>query len=192
MKRAGFILAGGRSSRMGTDKALLPWQNTTIVEHMAQTVRSVADSVTLIGEPGRYRNLGLPCIADIRPGLGPLAGLETALSAAQTRWSVVLPCDMPGVGADVLAMLCEVAGRSNSRAVLLRDSNGTVHPLCGLYRRDCLPDIQRALDAGQLRLMEVVERIGPEYIGIAFCIPNINTPEQWSAAVHCGESVHGN
>jgi molybdopterin-guanine dinucleotide biosynthesis protein A len=177
---------------MGTDKALLPWRHITMVEQAAQILRSVADSVTLVGEPERYRNLGFPCIADLRPGLGPLAGLEAALSTTQTLWSVVLPCDMPGVDASVLAMLCDSAGGSSSKAVLLRDVKGIVHPLCGLYRRDCLTEIQRALDAGQLRLMDVVKGIGPAYVDIACSVTNINTPEQWSAAVHCSESFHGN
>jgi molybdopterin-guanine dinucleotide biosynthesis protein A len=177
---------------MGTDKALLPWKNTTFVEYSAQVMRSVADSVTLIGEPGRYGKLGLPCIADLRSGLGPLAGLETALSFTETRWSVVLPCDMPGVDARLLAMLCHASAASRAKAVLLRDSKGVVHPLCGLYRRDCLKDVQRALDAGRLRLMDVVEGLGPAYVDIAYSVPNINTPEQWSAAVQYSESLHGN
>lgn len=177
---------------MGTDKALLPWQNTTIVEHVVQIMRSVADSVTLIGEPDRYRKLGLSCIADIRPDLGPLSGLETALSVTKTRWNMILPCDMPGIDAAVLSMLCQAANGSKSKAVLLRDSGAAVHPLCGLYRRDCLPTIQRALDIRQLRLMTVVESLQPAYVDIPFCIPNINTPEQWGTAVLSSESFHGN
>lgn len=192
MKRAGFILTGGRSSRMGADKALLPWRNTTMVEYAAQIMGSVADSVTLIGEPERYRSLDLPCIADLRRGLGPLSGLETALSVAQTGWSVILPCDMPSIDATVLSMLCDSAGQSGSKTVLLRDSDGVVHPLCGLYRRDCLPEVRRALDTGQLRLMDVVARLHPAYVDIAFSVLNINTPEQWSAALRSCESFHGN
>jgi len=176
---------------MGTDKALLPWRNTTMVEYAAQIMRSAAGSVTLIGEPDRYRNLGLPCIADIRPGLGPLAGLETALSATQTCWNMILPCDMPGIDAGTLLRLCQAADRSSSQAVLLRDSEGVVHPLCGLYRRDCLPEIQSALDAGQLRVMDVAALLHPAYVDIAFSIPNINTPEQWTAAIHSCEPFHG-
>jgi molybdopterin-guanine dinucleotide biosynthesis protein A len=177
---------------MGTDKALLPWQNTTIVEYTAQILGLVAGSVTLIGHPDRYRKLGLPCVSDLRPGFGPLSGLETALSITKTHWSVVLPCDMPGIDSSILLMLCQAADQSSSKAVLLRDSDGVVHPLCGLYRRACLSDVQGALDAGQLRLMNVVERLGPAYVDIGFSIPNINTPEQWSAALGSRESFHGN
>ena len=163
-----------------------------MVEYAAQIMGSVADSVTLIGEPDRYRKLGIPCVADLRPGLGPLAGLETALSATQTCWNIILPCDMPGIDSSTLSSLCRMADQSSSKAVLLRDSDGLVHPLCGLYRRHCLPEIRSALDTGQLRLMDVVARLQAVYVDIAFSVLNINTPEQWSAALRSYESFHGN
>ena len=80
MRVAGFVLTGGLSSRMGQDKALLPMGSQTLCEHIADIVSTVASQVFLIGHPERYGHLKYKCIADLRPGLGPLSGLETALS----------------------------------------------------------------------------------------------------------------
>src|SRR5205814_2477042 len=66
MKRAGFVLVGGKSSRMGRDKALLPFQGSTLLEHIALHVAAAAGSVTLIGEPDKYRRLGFPVLTDNR------------------------------------------------------------------------------------------------------------------------------
>jgi molybdopterin-guanine dinucleotide biosynthesis protein A len=98
---------------------------------------------------------------------------------------------MPAIDSSTLSRICQAADRSSSQAVLLRDSEGVVYPLCGLYRRDCLPKIRCALDAGQLRVMDVAARLQPAYVDIAFSIPNINTPEQFTAAIHSCESFHG-
>lgn len=178
MLRASFILTGGKSLRMGTDKALLPWNQTTVVEHLAGIARAVAGSVTLVGEPSRYRHLGLPCLEDLRPGFGPLSGLETALSASEAAWNLILACDMPNVSAEILDRLFTCAAPSNALAVLLRDQSSQVHPLCAVYRQDCLPVIQRALDQGQFRLMNVAESLNPVYVDIDSTVSNINTPEE--------------
>lgn len=190
MLRAGFILTGGQSSRMGTDKALLPWSQTTVVEHLAGIARAVAGSVTLVGEPRRYRHLGMPCLADLRPGLGPLSGLEAALSATEAPWNLILACDMPDVAPELLERLFACTSDSNALAVLVRDQNSRVHPLCAVYHRQCLPVIQRALNQGQFRLMNVVEILNPIYLEINSTVHNINTPEE-RAAFCSPELQHG-
>ena len=72
--RAAYVLAGGRSSRMGRDKALLPVDGTTLIDHVASLARAVTNNVTIIAPPGRYRDLAYPVIADMREACGPLGG----------------------------------------------------------------------------------------------------------------------
>ena len=79
MQASGFVLAGGASKRMGQDKALLPYRGTTLVEHVAKTVREAAGSVALIGDPARLGQLGLPVFPDELPSCGPASGIYTAL-----------------------------------------------------------------------------------------------------------------
>ena len=74
MQASGFVLAGGGSTRMGRNKALLPFRGSTLVQHIAGIVRQAAGSVTLIGDPVQLAHLGLPVVADILPGSGPASG----------------------------------------------------------------------------------------------------------------------
>ena len=131
---------------MGRDKALLPWNGTTVAEHLAEMLRPFANPVTLIGEPSRYAQLNLPCLADLRPGLGPLAGLETALSTTKTDWNLILPCDVPQIDATILRQLLAPLHQTDVTTIVLRDGTGQMHPLCALYHRDCLAVVQRALN----------------------------------------------
>src|SRR5437763_12141966 len=103
--RAGFVLVGGASSRMGRDKARLPFRGRTLVEHIAAAVAEAAGSVTLVGAPERYQSLGLPIIPDTRPGEGPLAGILAALGASQAGWNLIAACDMPVISAPFLKSL---------------------------------------------------------------------------------------
>src|SRR6476619_4706690 len=92
---ASFVLAGGRSSRMGTNKALLPYRAGTLVERIAAEVQAAAGSVTVVGPPEIYAPLGLTAIPDLRPGLGPLGGIVTALTATAASLSLIVACDLP-------------------------------------------------------------------------------------------------
>src|SRR5690349_10891900 len=103
MQTAGFVLAGGASSRMGTNKAFLLFQGRTLLDIAISAVRDAAGNVSLIGPPDLYHHLGLPVTPDLRPNSGPLAGIETALThaaASGSAWTLVTACDMPRLTSD--------------------------------------------------------------------------------------------
>lgn len=181
MQAAGFVLVGGNSRRMGRDKALLPWHSGVLVEHIATRLGSVLKEVTLVGDPSRYAHLPLPCLPDLRPGLGSLAGIETALLASLAEWNLIVACDMPDLADHHLTRLLERAGQSGAKCLVTIDASGAIHPLCAMYRKTCLPVIQRALDAKSLRLMPVIEELHAEFVHSPAPIPNVNTPEEWEA-----------
>jgi len=87
MQASGFVLAGGASKRMGQDKALLPYRGTTLVEHVANTVREAVGMVALIGDPARLGSLGLAVFPDELPDSGPASGIYTALRITETDWT---------------------------------------------------------------------------------------------------------
>jgi molybdopterin-guanine dinucleotide biosynthesis protein A len=181
MRRAGFILTGGSSSRMGRDKALLPWGDSTVVEHLARLL--LAGTVTLIGQPQRYRHLAISCIPDLRPGWGPLGGIEAALASADTDAAcLILACDIPGVAGQWLVELFRRAESGNSLFTGIRDATGAFHPLCAVYLPQSLAIIQGALDSGERRLLQVVDRLNPAWIDAPDVLANINTSEEWQAA----------
>jgi len=154
--RAGFVLTGGASRRMGRDKALLAWEGAALVEHVAGRVREAAGSVTLVGAPERYAALGLPAIADRRPCAGPLAGIEAALAVTSAEWNLVVACDMPSVTTDFLAALLAEAERSSGDCLVPATPSGRLEPLCAVYRRGCLEPFKQALDGGVRAVVEAL------------------------------------
>src|SRR6185437_7990145 len=128
---AGFVLVGGRSLRMGRDKARLPLKSSLLIEDVTAKLGFVAQNVALVGESQRYRDLPFECLDDLRPGLGPLAGIETALASGRGELNLIVACDMPNIQIDWLRGLVRRAMNHESDCVVCRDTSGGVHPLCG-------------------------------------------------------------
>jgi molybdopterin-guanine dinucleotide biosynthesis protein A len=166
---------------MGRDKALLDWNSHTLVEDVAEKVRSVAGNVALVGPVERYRALELACMPDSRPGLGPLAGIEAAIESGRGNINLIAACDLPGLRTAWLRGLLQRAETAEARCVLLRDAEGRVQPLCGIYRKECLPVIRRALDEHRLRMREMAEELKASFFDVAGVLTNLNTPEDVTA-----------
>lgn len=166
---------------MGSDKALLPWNSRLLLEDIAATVVAAAENVALIGESTRYQHLGIDSFPDLRRGLGPLAGIETALLTGRGELNLILACDMPGVKSTWLHRLLKKAQETDALCLASRDPSGRVHPLCAVYRTECLPTVQRALDAGRLKLLDLLKDLDAATLEARQTISNINTPEEWTA-----------
>jgi len=180
MLRSGFVLSGGRSSRMGRDKALLQFQGATLISHVARAVEEAAGNVTLVGNPERYSFLGYPVVRDRVQGRGPLGGIYTALRVSSTAWNLVVACDMPGISAPVLTALLDGAGRSRARCVTASGCNGEAEPLCAVYHRDCLPVLAGALRDKRFRMKDLVKELDAEaQVVEPGTLANVNTPAEW-------------
>ena len=122
MSAAGFVLVGGRSTRMGRDKAFLTVghgaSEQTFVEHVAQAALGAVGNVTLVGAPERYQTLKYPVIPDRVADRGPLGGLFTALSATQADWNLILACDLPGITVEFLQNLLRLAEASDADCIV--------------------------------------------------------------------------
>ncbi|MEZ5353474.1 MAG: molybdenum cofactor guanylyltransferase [Bryobacteraceae bacterium] len=177
---AGFVLAGGQSSRLGRDKALLPYRGTTLLNHVAEQVRVAAGSATVIGNPDRYRKLGLAVLADGRPGMGPLAGIETALSAGLGEWNLVVACDMPNLEGEWLGGLMRAAADVDCDVLMGRSASG-LEPLCAVYHARALGAVSAALDAGVRKVTEALRSLQVAHFEIdnQRVTANVNTPEDW-------------
>lgn len=181
MSVAGFVLVGGRSLRMGRDKARLPVEPRLLVEDVAAKLSCIAQSVALVGDSRLYSDLEIACLDDLRRGCGPLAGIETALTSQRGELSLIVACDMPGLRVEWLEQLVTEASEEERICTVCRDAEGTVHPLCSVWKRNALPRLQRALDEGRLRVLDLIEELNPAYVSISEAIPNVNTPEEWIA-----------
>lgn len=182
--RAGFVLVGGNSSRMGSDKALLEFQGSTLAGRVAECVRQAAGNVTLVGPPERYRELGYNVIPDRAPGLGPLGGIYTALHSTHSEWNLIVACDMPLVTFDLLRALLDDAESAASTAdCVIAEHGGLLEPLCAVYQRRCSTAARRAIDRNILKMHDFVStlRLRRHPVRDAAALRNVNTPAEWSA-----------
>lgn len=180
MQRAGFVLAGGASRRMGRDKALLPYRGTTLLEHVARLVAQAAGSVALIGDP-RYGALSYPVYPDRLPGCGPLGGIYTALSISPAAWNLVVACDMPNLSAGLLRRLLETAAGQAANCLMAAGPAGRPEPLCAVYHRRCLPVLASALRDKRFKMKELVAELGAGTLSVdPAALANVNTPGEWA------------
>ena len=181
-RRAGYVLVGGQSSRMGRDKALLPYGDATLVEHVAARVAAAAGSATLVGPPEPYRALGYPVIADRHSGAGPAAGIEAALRSSPAEWNLVVACDMPAVPVEFLEELLQTAERAGARCLVPVSRNGRLEPLCAVWRRGCEDEIEALLNRGVRKMSEIVTALAPATFPAdnEEWFENVNTPADWS------------
>ena len=181
MQVAGFVLVGGRSLRMGRDKARLPMNLHSLVEDVAAKVGFVSQSVALVGGLQNYRDLPFDFVNDLRPSLGPLAGIEAALASGRGELSLIVACDMPNLQVKWLQDLITTAIKFNSDCVVCRDSGGAIHPLCGAWRQNSLAGVRNALERGQFRVLDLVKELKAVYLPISEFIQNVNTPDEWES-----------
>jgi molybdenum cofactor guanylyltransferase len=178
-KRAGWVLVGGRSRRMGRDKALIEIDKQPLVERVAGVLGEVCGSVSLIGDPAVYGELGWRVVADRFPGEGPLAGIEAALGATKFEWNLVVACDMPRLDVGILEQLFRIAATGDGDCAVPRYSDGRVEPLCAVFHARCHAAIATALEEGVRKVTEALGRLALRYVPVASdeAFANLNTPE---------------
>ncbi len=185
----GFILAGGGSSRMGRDKALLEIGGVALLVRTARLLEALVSGVTVIGPAERYAALGLRLAPDDDAGVGPLGGIATALRISGREWNLVVGCDLPYLSAEWLDWLIRHALGSRADAVVPETSRG-LEPLCAMYRSRCAPTVIAAIARGVHKVTDgfagvTMDRVTPAEWG-AFdseaLFTNMNAPEDYEEA----------
>jgi molybdopterin-guanine dinucleotide biosynthesis protein A len=187
---AGFVLVGGRSSRMGRDKAHLPYGGGTLAAHVAAAVTEAAGSAVLIGDPGRYSGLGYPVIGDVASGAGPLAGICAALETTSAEWNLIVACDMPGVTAGFLK---ELLGAAAGDCTMAAGPSRRPEPLCGVWRRRCVGPLRQALDGGIRKITSALAglQVQTHFVADEALLRNLNTPEEWAGYMAISTDLPG-
>jgi molybdopterin-guanine dinucleotide biosynthesis protein A len=153
------VLAGGKSRRMGTDKALLRLGGLTLIDRIAREARRVTDEIWIsANEEAPYAFLGYPIIADRYAARGPLAGLHSGFLHSRREMLLLLACDMPEVRAPFLRLLIDAV--EGFDAVLPTTGRERSHALCGVFRRSCLPDLEATLQLDHNKVTDLLERPG--------------------------------
>lgn len=188
-----IVLAGGQSRRLGRDKALLPWQGRTLIEHIVAQLTELSDDVLVItGTERRYQELlDVPIFADEIKNIGPMGGLYTGLTHARSEYSLIVACDMPLLTRAIIDLLRSELD-SSVRAVV-PEVQGHRVPTLAIYHKECLAVIERLLIQGITALQALLDSaptkvipetqlriIDPELRAFT----NLNTLEDWEKLAH--------
>lgn len=177
------ILAGGKSRRMGKNKAELPFCGGTLLSHAVQNFSQAGFAVYV----SQYTLDGTPCIEDIYPGTGPMAGLHAAFLSTNVPILLLCAVDLPFASPELAKKLLGFMQDSDD-ACVIRRSSGRVEPLFALYRRSCLPHAQSLLEGGEGKMRLLLDRVRTRYIeesalsgfDLERLLLNVNTPEDYN------------
>ncbi|HLS35760.1 MAG TPA: molybdenum cofactor guanylyltransferase [Bacillota bacterium] len=183
------VLCGGKSTRMGTNKALLPINDKPVIEHIIHKLRKLTDEIILItNDKEAYEYLQLPMYRDRFDDAGPLAGIESAMYHVHAEKYMFVACDMPFIQADVYKYLVQTIAHHDAVVPIFE---GRVHPLASIYKRTALPIIQEKLLKDDLRVRSFYDEIDIKYVDkfpnvdkktIEQHFFNMNNPEQYEQA----------
>lgn len=186
-KVSGYILAGGKSSRMGTDKGLLDFKGKMIIEQIIEQFRPAVNNLVIVSNNEVYRQFGLTVIPDIIKDMGPAGGIFAALTHSDSEQNFILGCDMPFVNTAAIQFIIDHAVQAQ---VIIPVRDGKMEPLFGVYSKSCLLQWHELIQQGFLKLQEMVKQVSLLQIDTndnpLFNYPlfvNINTPEEFKNAL---------
>ena len=190
LSRMGFILTGGRSSRMGTDKAFLKVGNRTLLECAISVIRSVCPDVAIVGDRNKFSAYGT-VIEDVYRGAGPLAGIHASLQHSSADLNLVIAVDLPLVSTELLGFLFATAETTDAVVTVPRTASG-LQPLCAVYRLAFRTAADAALKAGKNKIDALFAGVATRIIdeselrtaGFSEKVfSNLNTPEDVQAVM---------
>ena len=191
---SGFVTAGGRSSRMGRDKAWLELDGQTMIERVITAIKPVTTDVSVIANSAEYNRLGLPVYADTHKGIGPLEAIRTALANASTSRILLVGCDLPFVTAELFSFLLSLKG--DYQAIVPVGADDRLEPICAVYSTDAISEVTHLIESGARKVSLLFEQIRTRLVifdqirhlpGAELFFENVNTQEEYSRAL---EALH--
>jgi molybdopterin-guanine dinucleotide biosynthesis protein A len=191
----GFVLIGGRSSRMGTDKSMLLLDGQTLVERVTKALSSITSSIHVVGNQSQL-TLDNRVVPDRFAEWGALGGLHGALSSCRAEWAAVVACDLPFVTGELFSFLA--SARENFEAVAPIQKDDIPQPLCALYRVEpCAKLATELIESGERRPIALLQSVRTRWVsfdqllgleGADHFFDNINTPDDYVRAKAKGDS----
>lgn len=165
---AGYVMAGGASTRFGEDKALVQFDGRTMLERTVELLRRAASEVRVVAVAGKYSVSGSGIVADRWPGEGPLGGIVTALldaaeGTSRAPWALIVSCDMPFLTEEWLRFLVERASESEAD-VLIPNSASGLEPLCACWRVGSAPQLEKEFLAGTRKITQALQAMKREVL----------------------------
>lgn len=191
----GFILVGGQSSRMGTDKSQLVFGKQTSVERIAAALRPLTTTVKAVGARVQAETIGLDSVPDKHERWGALGGIQAALGACHSEWAVIVACDLPLVSHELFLRLWQLVQRNPGLfdAFVPIQPDERPQPLCAVYRREpCSETVARLIAEGEHKPRALLRKVRTRWVefreladlpGSEHFFLNVNTPRDYEQAV---------
>lgn len=197
MEISAGILAGGKSTRMGINKALLPFKEITLIEAIAKECEDFSSIILSVNDLETYKNIGYQLVQDEKDGFGPIEGIYQILKKVETEYVLILAADMPYINKTFLNKFCSCMDNPD----LLMDNQGEMpgcivlradnmlEPLCSLYSKKTLPYIKQMREKAEHKLRLLYERVYTKYIDLENLgytkqiITNINTQDDYKKII---------
>lgn len=183
-KITGIVLAGGKSSRMGSDKSKMILNGKTLIEYSIQALRPLCEKVVISSNNNIYDYTGCEVWPDELPDGSPMVGIYSCLKRSPTEYNLILSCDMPLINTSLLEYLLENATGSDITVPI--HGNNLIEPLCGIYKRTCIPVLKNFIDKGNYRLNEFIRSASHRLVEVGQTIDfpenlfsNINTQDEF-------------
>lgn len=160
------VLAGGRSRRLGRNKALELVGGVPLIARVTSAIEPISsETVVVVAEEEQASVLPLPTqarvVRDLYPNSGSLGGILTGLTAASRAWALVVACDMPFLSQ---ALLADMASARSSYDAVVPLLDGRPEPIHALYSKDCIGPIRKNVDAGELKISAFFEMVRVKYL----------------------------
>jgi molybdopterin-guanine dinucleotide biosynthesis protein A len=177
------IMAGGKSVRMGTDKAFVPFRGKTMIEHVIERVQGLSEDIFIVtNKPESFEVFGFPTVSDIYQNCGPLGGIHTALHHLLSGHLLIVACDMPWLERDLLDYMISVRAEGD---IVVPRWDKFPEPLHAIYSKTCQGPVEDSLDSGVLKVVGFYGKVTVRYVerneierfdphGRSFA--NLNTP----------------
>jgi len=160
----GIVLAGGKSSRMGTDKSLMIWKNKSLVEHAINTLKPLCNKVVISAKNNQYQFTGCEVWPDELTNQAPMIGIYSCLKRSQTEVNLILSCDMPLISPDLFEYL--LSNSSNHKAVVPVHNIKQIEPLCGIYKKSVLAEMEKFIKNENYSLQQFLKASSARIISI--------------------------
>lgn len=164
-----YILCGGKSQRMQTDKGLLLFENQTFVTCIINAIKPITDTIVLVTNNDEYKKFGYTVISDIYEGKGPVGGIYTALKHSSTFRNLIVSCDVPKITSHLFENY--LIPNFKSYDITFLSDGVSDYPLIGIYSKNCVSAFKTAIKKNHLKLLKLIETL--DYNRVVVCEPDI-------------------
>ena len=160
----GIILAGGKSTRFGSDKALFEYKGKKLVEYSIETIKTLSDTILLsTNSPEKFDFTGLQTVTDIYPVCGPVAGIHACLQQSKTEHNLIIGCDLPWLDPRLFRLLLE---KNPGFQVVIPSHNGHYETMASYYHKSCAGHLEQALQNKQYKVLDAIASLKTLYAEI--------------------------